>query len=293
MRRQRDADQVAEQRVVARASRAAAHRGTSSDMKVGCNSHSYRRMLAAGELTLLEWVDLCANELNLDGIEFSTAHFLRIDPDYIAQLKKLCVDRCLTVAGLRHDAPLDASAIDDHVRALEGSLALAVGLGAPLVRCSTAAVSGPPAVAWRELVRGLRAACARAKQHNVTIAVEPAPQTAVATAADAKRLIKECDSAWLRLAMDAGMLAPPADQWSEAFASVVIAAVPLASLDTFGADESIDYLGVLAALWQLRYRGFLTLEYGGREAERPAMARAVSWLRGILAKDTLEAAALP
>lgn len=249
-------------------------------------------MLSAGDLTQLEWVDLCANELGLDGVEFALAHFARLDPEYVAQLKKLCTDRCLTVAGLHHDIPLDTAAIDDHVVALERSLEIAVWLGAPLVRCALAPSVGPQAVEWRELVRGLKAACAWAKQRNVTFALEPRAGSLVSSSSDAKRIMKECDSAWLRLAPDASALGPAErDNWVEALESACIIVAPMGLLDTFGADETIDYIAVLTLLWQQRYRGFLTLEYGGAEAERPGVLRAVAWLRGMLAKDALKAAA--
>ncbi|HEV2037103.1 MAG TPA: sugar phosphate isomerase/epimerase family protein [Candidatus Eremiobacteraceae bacterium] len=261
-------------------------------MKVCCSSRSYARALAAGDLTQLEWVDLCANELMLDGVEFMRSHFPRLDTDYVAQLKKLCVDRWLTVASLHHDTPFEASDIDQHVAKLTNSLEVAAGLGAPIVRLRAGAPEGSPLLAWRELIRGLSAACIQAKQYNITFALEPHPDSLVSSPSDVKRAMKECDSAWLRLALSATMLGTwSRDEWSEALNSSAIVIAPMTQLDTFGADEGIDYLAVLTLLWQRRYRGFLSLEYLGREDEKDAVARAVAWLRGILAKDALKAAA--
>lgn len=252
-------------------------------------------MLSAGELTQLEWVDLCANELSLDGVEFSISHFPRSDSEYVAQLKKLCADRCLSVAGVHHDRPLDAAAIDDHVIALERSLEIAANLGAPLLRFALARLDGAhaQAVAWRELVRGLKNACVWAKARNVTCALEPAVASLIGSPLEAKRVTKETDSAWLRLAPSAAALGSEhGGHWFEALASAVIVVAPMAALDTFGADESVDYIAALRLLWQRRYRGFLTLEYTGPEDERPAVPRAVAWLRGMLAKDELRTAAV-
>jgi sugar phosphate isomerase/epimerase len=249
-------------------------------MKVCCSSHSYDRMLAAGDLTQLEWVDLCANELELDGVEFALAHFPRFDADYVAQLKKLCVDRGLTVAGLHHDVALDGSAIDDHEQRLRQTLEIASGLGAPIVRCSLAAIAGSPAVLWRETIRGLKTACVRAKELNITLALEPRLGSVVEGPAEVKRVQKECDSAWLRLAPDASMLAAVGrEAWSEALTAAVIVVVPMKAPDTFGAEESVDYISALAFIRQAPYRGFLSLEYKGAEPERPAVSRAVAWLR--------------
>src|SRR5580692_11903407 len=67
-------------------------------MQLCCSTSSYRQTFAAGGLTQLEWVDLCARELPVDGVDFDARFFPRPDDDYLAQLKKLCADRCLTVA---------------------------------------------------------------------------------------------------------------------------------------------------------------------------------------------------
>jgi len=261
-------------------------------MKLCCSSNSYARMLASGDLTQLEWVDLCANDLMLDGVEFVRSHFPRLDTEYVAQLKKLCADRCLTVASFHHDTPFEASNVDQHIAKLTNSLEVAAGLGAPIIRIRVGEAQDSPVLAWRELIRGLSAACIQAKQYNITFALEPRAESLVATPTDVKRALKETDSAWLRLAATASILGGPTrDEWSEALNSSVIAIAPMAQLDTFGADENVDYLAILTFLWQRRYRGFLSLEYDGTEDERDAVARAVAWLRGILAKDALKVVA--
>ena len=68
-------------------------------MKIACSTASFERALAEKSLTQLEWLDLCANELEVEGVVFDARHFLRTDDEYLAQLKKLCVDVGLTVAG--------------------------------------------------------------------------------------------------------------------------------------------------------------------------------------------------
>ncbi|MBV8262226.1 MAG: TIM barrel protein [Candidatus Eremiobacteraeota bacterium] len=261
-------------------------------MKLCCSSYSYARALAAGRLTHLEWVDLCGRELMLDGVEFVRSHFPRLDTEYVAQLKKLCADRCLTVACLDHDVPFDASDVDRHVASLTNTLEIAAGLGAPLVRIHAGTVAGSPLLAWRELIRGLSACCIQAKQYNITFALQPQAASPVGSPVEVKRAFKECDSAWLRLAATPEMFnGLSKDGWDEALGATVIVGAPMHRLDTFGADEATDYLQVLTSLWQRRYRGFISVVYTGDEDEREAVARGVSWLRGILAKDALKAAA--
>ncbi len=248
-------------------------------------------MLKSGDLTQLEWVDLCANELMVHGVEFAASRFPRFDPDYLAQLKKLCADRCLTVASFDHDVAFDSADADAHADLLERHVDVASALGAPLMRIVSQGPTGSPAVAWRELVRGLKRACVHAKERNVTLALQPRQGTLVSTPEDAKRVMKECDSAWLRLGLSAVSLSQAGDEWDEALQDTTLAIAPMSRLDTFGADEDLDYITVLGVLRQHRFRGFISMLYSGEEDERTAVARAVLWLRGMLAKDALKMAA--
>src|SRR5438552_7916363 len=173
--------------------------GRGDSMKVCCSSRSYARVLQAGALTQLEWIDRCA-ELSMDGVDFGASDFPRTDSDYLAQLKKLCVDRGLTAACLSFDASYGDGDVDGQTVDLEGWIESAHALGVPLVRFGVGTATGSPGVAWRELVRGLKRATSAAKHRNVTLAVRTRASTSalVATPADLKRLLKECDSAWLR-----------------------------------------------------------------------------------------------
>ncbi|MBD5634860.1 MAG: hypothetical protein IAI49_10310, partial [Candidatus Eremiobacteraeota bacterium] len=69
-------------------------------MKIACSSASFAQEIRRGDLTQLDWLDLCANELELDGVVFDADHFPRTDADYLAQMKKAAADLGLTVAAL-------------------------------------------------------------------------------------------------------------------------------------------------------------------------------------------------
>ncbi len=55
-------------------------------MKIACSSGAFAGPLAAGSLSQLEWLDACANELEVDGVVFAADHFPRTDAEYLAQL---------------------------------------------------------------------------------------------------------------------------------------------------------------------------------------------------------------
>lgn len=177
------------------------------------SSRAFGAALSAGELTQLEWLDERSRDGDADALDFASAHFPRTDPDYVAHLKKLCADRRLLPASVSVDEPLRTDDVEREIHDFSSWIDVASGLGAPYVRLAAGPVVGPPPIAWRELVRALKAVCAHAKRRNVTLALEPGLGSLVDDASAAKRLLKECDSAWLRLALTSVARAHPA--WAE------------------------------------------------------------------------------
>jgi len=55
-------------------------------MRIAVSSSTFRRPLAAGELTQLEWLERCASQLDADGVLADLADFPRTDLEYTAQL---------------------------------------------------------------------------------------------------------------------------------------------------------------------------------------------------------------
>jgi hypothetical protein len=159
-------------------------------MKLACASSALHRAIESGELTQLEFLDLCARDLTCDGVVLDVRHFPRIDDDYLAQVKKMAADRGLSIAALA--APEFFYAAAD---AMESVLAYAEALGAPLV---AAPLARETECAWTDQLERLNVATSLAKARNVTLALRNAPQTFAATTHDCKRVVKEADSAWLR-----------------------------------------------------------------------------------------------
>ncbi|HET7813220.1 MAG TPA: TIM barrel protein [Candidatus Baltobacteraceae bacterium] len=163
-------------------------------MKLACSSAAFDERFRSGDLTQLEWVDLCAHELAADGAVFDVRHFPRTDTDYLAQIKKMAADTGLTVAALSDAAFFSAS--DDRMK---NTFEMALAVGAPLL-CST--LPAETQTSWSEVKERLDEGCSLAKRANVTLAVRNVPQTFAASSHDLKRVAKEADSAWLRFGPD-------------------------------------------------------------------------------------------
>ena len=175
------------------AGRARRRRQASATMRVASSSRSFADHFADGRLTQLEWIDHCAGTLALDGIVLDAAHFPRRDDDYLAQIKKLCVDLGLTIAAIA----------SERFFGEEGApwLRAAELLGAPLIVARTPA-AGANADAWPRLVSTASDRTREAKARNVTLAVRSGAGSLCPDAAALKRLAKDCDSAWLRFASE-------------------------------------------------------------------------------------------
>jgi len=248
-------------------------------MKIACSSASFAAEFAAGELTELEWLDLSANELELDGVVFSAAHFSRTDAEYYAQLKKVAADLGLGIAavaagtvgadGAAAGALPDGPLVDGPI--LDGALEAAVALGAPLVLVR-APEARDVASAWGAFTERLQRLAQTAKGLNVTLALQNVPGTLCATPADLRRAAKDVDSSWLRFALDP--VAPgAADGAAAILPKTVIATHTVERLATFGQGGDAVGGDLIARL--ARFRGFVVLDRGDETAPRASFHAAV------------------
>jgi hypothetical protein len=163
-------------------------------MKLACASSALGREIESGELTQLEFLDLCARELECDGVVLDVRHFPRTDSDYLAQIKKMATDWGLTIAALS-----DASLFKGERSRMEQVFGYAVALGAALI---AAPLCSETESSWTQQLARLNDATSLAKAANVTLALRNVPSTFASSTHDCKRVAKETDSAWLRYGPD-------------------------------------------------------------------------------------------
>ncbi len=234
-------------------------------MKPACSSTAFDELLRSGELTQLEWLDLCAHDVAADGAVFDVRHFPRTDTDYLAQIKKAAADYTVTVTAVRDDGFFGAQAAVQ-----EQTLALALALGAPLLSSTL-----PPEtqISRSGMQERVSAACSAAKRANVTLALRNAPRTFGTSTHDLKRTLKEADSAWLRFGPDLGAF----DVSDETAAIVEKSVLAWVALDADPA-QSIRLLGA--------YRGFVVLDAARGNASMTEMKNAVrAWRKALSEND--------
>lgn len=233
-------------------------------MKLACSSGSLHHEIERGELTQLEFLDLCARELFCDGVVLDVRHFPRTDVDYLAQVKKMAADRGLTIAAL-----FDASFFAANAAAMEQVLALAVTLGAPLV---AAALAREIECSWSDQLERIGTATSLAKASNVTLALRNAPQTFASTTHDCKRVAKEADSAWLRFGPEPARFDAASDPRALAPNTVL--------LWSDSADSERAVVATIDAFAE--FRGHLVLDEAHGDATPPQLAAAIAAARKVM-----------
>jgi sugar phosphate isomerase/epimerase len=231
-------------------------------MKIASSSLSFDKCLLQGDLTQLEWLQLCASTLALDGVVFEARHFPRTDDEYLAQLKKTATDIGLTVAAVAADALLEPDGLP--------WIEIAVRLGAPIVVARAPRAAGAPE-AWNELVANLRKSASAAKRANIVIALRDDPGTICANPADLKRAAKDVDSSWVRFGLDIAKLS------SEQSAATLLSRTVIGFL---GADSADDE-GSARLLRDLKsFRAFVVIEAIDGHMTEQGLASFIERVRG-------------
>jgi sugar phosphate isomerase/epimerase len=275
-------------------------------VKLGCSSASYDQALRDGQLDLHAWLRICANDLEVDGVEFVDRHLPTVDPVYLRDLKKLCTELHLTVAGL---AVTNDFGADDR-RQLEstrvrGWCDVAGYLGAPVVRVFAGRVprQSPPADdgrivgllrrvfgaarpderrLWSDVAAVLRTCADHAAERAVVLALQNSRADGIITTAwQLEQCMRAVGSPWMRVCLD------PADLGERTSIEMVLPYVVqvharMGEVREDGADAHIHWPGLLQVLKLGRYRGFVLLDYQGVEDATTAVPRAALYMRGLL-----------
>lgn len=275
-------------------------------MKLGCSSWSYHAAFRAGRLDLLDFVRLAGDDLELDGVELVDLHFPSTEPDYLRRLKKACVDRHLTIAGLAVSNDFGSRARRDAERQkVQQWCDVAAYIGAPIIRVFAGwlppaepprdegriigfirRIVGPartdPRRTWSDVAETLRLCADYAGERGVTLALQNSRSDGIVGSPwQLAQLVRDVGSPWLRVCLDPADLADRTGI-DAALPETVQAHARMRDVAPDGADARIAWPLLLQTLKLGRYRGFLLLDYEGVEDPETAVPRAARYLRGLL-----------
>jgi sugar phosphate isomerase/epimerase len=273
-------------------------------VKLACSSSAYDVALREGRMDLRAFLRVCADDLDVDGVSIAAAHVTTTDGIYLRDLKKLCIDSCLTIGSVEVDAPLVAAEGRDAEIARVGEWCdVAAFLGAPVLALRAGAMpqprphdpgrivgffrrvfgEAPPNVrrAWSDTMWALRQCADYAATRGVAIAVRNERAALIDAPHQLWQSVRDAGSPWLRTCPDpAAMRDRTALDLPLEYAIDV--EVTFGEVRDDGSDAATHWPEILRLLRAARYRGFVTLGYRGADPAEAAMPRAARYMRGLL-----------
>jgi L-ribulose-5-phosphate 3-epimerase len=251
-------------------------------MRLCCLSLSFQPEFRSKQLNELSFIELCA-QLRLDGVDFNMASFGSLERDHLRKIKKICLERGLTIAciGINNDfgRPLqEQQAVLQQIRV---GLDTAQFLGAPIVRLFAGYVHGNETreAVWKRTVDGLKRAADDAEKVGIMAGVQNHNHHNVtSTGADVLRLLTEVDHPWCSHVLDTGQYlgsrgaggaelndARKYDVYKSIEQTSPLAKLVRAKLYHLrnGKEQWLDYDRIFTILRKIKYNGFVSLVYEG------------------------------
>lgn len=275
-------------------------------MKLGCSSWSYHNAIRSGRMRIDDFIRICGEELEVDGVELVDLHFSSTEPEDLRVLKRRCVDLHLTLAGIAVSNDFGQHDRRDAERAaVQRWCDVAAYMGAPIVRVFAGwtppaapprdegrivgfvrRVLGPGRVdarrTWSDIAETLRLCADYAGERGVTLALQNTRSDGiVASPLQLAQLVRDVGSPWLKICLDPADFADLTGV-DAALRDTVQAHARVADLAEDGGDVRVAWPLLLQTMQLGHYRGFVLLDYEGVEPAETAVPKAVRYLRGIL-----------
>lgn len=270
-------------------------------IKLTVLSLSYQRAFQAGNMDLFSFLDTC-REVDLDGADLHARSFASEDEAYLKEVKLRC---------LRYGLPIACLNVSNNFARPEPDLTAqleltrrwidhALLLGAPQVRVFAGSVprGEDEAAAWARCARCLKEVADYGAARGVHVALQNHNHGALTKdGRDVLRLVEEAGP-HLGHVWDTGQYvgspgASGADRETGAREVLYESLQQTVHLATHvrckiyriesGEEQWLDYPRIFRMLHAAHYNGFCSIVYEGQEDERAAVARAVPYLRRLMA----------
>lgn len=253
-------------------------------MKIGCSSWSYHRTIAAGKLGQKGWIEKCAQELKLDGVELLDVHFPSTEASYLKEIKKMIIDRGLTISCVsvnNHFTGSEERERQENIDKVKKWVDIASYMGAPILRVfAGVAKELSQAEMWDKVIKCLRECADYGEARGIVLGLENHGGFSVE---EVLRMVKETSSEWLRLTLDTGNFpGDPYESIRKTAPLAVIVHAKLYELDKDGKEKRLDYEQIISILRERNYLGFLSIEFEGEPEELSFMPRGVAYLREVM-----------
>ena len=263
---------------------------------------SYSQTFRAGRMDMLSFLDTC-RELGVDGADLHEAAFEATDRASLLAVKRACLDRGLDIpcVAVSNNFARPADELPAEVQRTKQWIERAALLGAPQVRL----FSGRPAdesdraAAWDRCADALRDCAEFGADLGVVVSLQNHNHLQIAPdGEDVLRLIRQVDHPNLGHVLDTGQYAgsPGASGFADDaqrerhdYLDSIRLTAPLATAvraklyrRADQAEEWLDYDRIFAMLRNVRYHGWVSLVYEGRDDPLVMIPHGVRLLREYL-----------
>ena len=263
---------------------------------------SYRQAFDDGRMDLMRFLDTC-RELSVDGVDLHDSAFPAEDRASLLAVKRACLDRGLDIPciAISNNFARPAEDLAADVQRTRTWIERAALLGAPQVRV----FSGKPfseddrAASWDRCADALRECAEFGAEVGVVVSLQNHNHNQIAPdGEDVLRLIRQVDHPNLGHVLDTGQYAgsPGASGFADDeqrgrhdYLNSIALTAPLATAVraklyriATGREESLDYDTIFQTIRGVRYNGWVSLVYEGRDDPIEVIPLGVRYLRGYL-----------
>jgi sugar phosphate isomerase/epimerase len=272
-------------------------------MRIACLSLSFKPEFAAKQMDDMKFIELCSM-LELDGVDINMGSFASLEKDHLKKVKKVCLERGLTIAciGVSNDFGRPADDQEAVQKLIREGIDAAQLLGSPLVRLFAGNVRGSETreAVCKRAVDGLKQAATYGEKMGVVVGLQNHNHTNIAsTGDDVARLLKDVDHSWCAHILDTGQYlgslgasgaqaedTKKYDVYKSIEKTAPLAVYVRAKLYRLssGKEEWLDYERIFKILRGVKYNGFISLVYEGwKDMDAThAVPKGVKLLRGYL-----------
>ncbi len=268
---------------------------------VAVSTYSFWRYRAASRLKIADCIAL-AGQMGFDAVEILEKQMHRKDRAYLQSLKRQAFTAGLALCGMSTHQDFVSPKVAEraaNVKKTVASIELAYALGIPTIRVNTGRWGTtrsftelmknrgvePPLPGYTDkdaypwVIESLGKCLPAAERCGVVLGLENHWGLGL-TPEGVLRIVNAVKSPWLQVTMDTGnFLEDPYDK----LAKLAPKAVFVQAKTYYGGGTwytlKLDYARIAALLRKVNYRGYISLEYEGREAARTAIPKSLAMLR--------------
>lgn len=269
--------------------------------RIGVSTYSFWRFRDDSKLTMSQCIDLAA-EMGFDGVELLRIQMDDVSDSHLQMLKRQAFVNGLDLIGMStHQGFVspDADVRQKNIEETIGFIEMAYKLGIPTIRVNTGrwgttksfddlmankgvekrleGYTDDDGFEW--VIDALEKCLPTAEKCGVILGLENHWGLG-STAEGVMRIIKAVDSPWLKATLDTGNFF---ERRHEQFEMMAADTVLVQAKTYFGGgtwyDIDIDYPGIAKILQDANYRGYISLEFEGKEDFQTAVPKSLALLR--------------